>query len=145
MEVGSISHGLCTFVGAGKRDNEATAKLLVDKLVHLRIFPDERGKMSRSLLDISGELLLISQFTLYADTSRGRRPGFEGALDPTLAAPLLEHTVRLARDFGVKVETGRFGADMRVFVENDGPVTILLATPGEATPFMGTSSSSDQL
>lgn len=127
--VGEVGAGLCAFVGAGKGDDERAAGGLVDKIVNLRIFPDDSGKMSRSLLDVGGELLLVSQFTLYGDTRKGRRPSFEGALDPALAAPLLDKTVALARARGVAVATGRFGADMRVFVENDGPVTILLSYP----------------
>lgn len=134
VAIGTINRGLCAFVGAGKGDDEASAKLLVDKMVQLRIFPDDQGKMSRSLLDIGGELLLISQFTLYGDTRKGRRPSFEGALEPALASPLIDRTIELARAHGIKVETGRFGADMKVFVENDGPVTILLTTPGDNGP-----------
>jgi len=129
--VGAAGAGLCAFVGAGKGDDERAAEALVDKIVNLRIFPDDQGKMSRSLLDVGGELLLVSQFTLYGDTRKGRRPSFEGALAPQLAAPLLDHTVALARARGVKVATGQFGADMRVFVENDGPVTILLSTAAD--------------
>lgn len=132
--VGAVGAGLCAFVGAGKGDDERAAGSLVDKIVNLRVFPDEQGKMSRSLLDLGGELLLVSQFTLYGDTRKGRRPSFEGALDPALAAPLIEHTVGLARARGVRVATGRFGADMQVFVENDGPVTLLLATSGDDWP-----------
>lgn len=132
--VGAIDRGLCAFVGAGKGDDEAAAKALIDKIVLLRIFPDEQGKMSRSLIDSGGALLLVSQFTLYGDTRKGRRPSFEGALEPALAAPLLDRAADLARAHGLRVETGRFGADMRVFVENDGPVTILLATPGDSGP-----------
>lgn len=129
--VGAIDRGLCAFVGAGKGDNENSARALVDKIVHLRVFPDDRGKMSRSLLDIGGALLLVSQFTLYGDTRKGRRPSFENALEPALAEPLLERSVALARTHGLRVETGRFGASMQVYVENDGPVTLLLTSPGE--------------
>ncbi|MCU0659930.1 MAG: D-aminoacyl-tRNA deacylase [Polyangiaceae bacterium] len=132
--VGAIGPGLCTFLGAGKGDDDATAFALLEKILRLRIFPDERGKMSLSLLDCQGELLLVSQFTLYGDTRKGRRPSFEGALAPALAEPLLDRTVAFVRSLGVKVETGRFGADMRVFVENDGPVTLPLASPGDTWP-----------
>lgn len=116
--VGAVKAGLCAFVGAGKGDGERAAASLVDKIVNLRVFQDEQGKMSRSLLDIGGELLLVSQFTLYGDTRKGRRPSFEGALEPGLAAPLIERTVELARATGLTVATGRFGADMKVFVDS---------------------------
>jgi D-tyrosyl-tRNA(Tyr) deacylase len=129
--VGAIDRGLCAFVGAGKGDDEEKARALIDKIARLRVFPDEQGKMSRSLLDVGGALLLVSQFTLYGDTRKGRRPSFEGALDPALAEPLLERAVAFARAHGLRVETGRFGASMQVYVENDGPVTLLLTSPGE--------------
>jgi D-tyrosyl-tRNA(Tyr) deacylase len=127
--VGSIEHGLVAFVGIGKGDGEAEARYLVDKIASLRVFEDEQGKMNRALADVAGGLLLVSQFTLYGDTSRGRRPGFDHAMPPAEAERLYDHVVMLARARHSPVETGRFRADMRVLVDNDGPVTLLLETP----------------
>lgn len=124
--VGEIGPGLCAFVGAGKGDGEREAAWVVDKLANLRVFADADGRMSRSLLDTGGGLLVVSQFTLYGDARKGRRPGFDAALDPALAQPLLERVVELARQRCMQVAAGRFGADMRVIVDNDGPITILL-------------------
>jgi D-tyrosyl-tRNA(Tyr) deacylase len=127
--VGRIEKGLVAFVGIGKGDGEADARWLVDKIIGLRAFEDEQGKMNRALADVAGGLLLVSQFTLYGDTSRGRRPGFDAAMPPAEAEPLYERVVALARERHAVVETGRFRADMRVLVDNDGPVTLLLETP----------------
>jgi D-tyrosyl-tRNA(Tyr) deacylase len=127
--VGSIEHGLVAFVGIGKGDGEAEARYLVDKIVELRVFEDEQGKMNRSLADVAGGLLVVSQFTLYGDTSRGRRPGFDRAMPPVEAENLYDHVVTLARARHSPVATGRFRADMRVLVDNDGPVTLLVETP----------------
>jgi D-tyrosyl-tRNA(Tyr) deacylase len=127
--VGRIEKGLIAFVGIGKGDGEADARWLVDKIIGLRAFEDEQGKMNRALADVAGGLLLVSQFTLYGDTSRGRRPGFDAAMPPAEAEPLYERVVALARERHPTVETGRFRADMRVLVDNDGPVTLLLETP----------------
>ena len=127
--VGDIGHGLVAFVAVGKGDGEAQARYLVDKIIELRIFEDEQGKMNRALADVGGGLLLVSQFTLYGDTSRGRRPGFDGAMPPAEAEPLYERVVAMARERHPTVETGRFRADMRVLVDNDGPVTLLLESP----------------
>ena len=124
--VGAIGHGLVAFVGAGKGDTEVDVTYLVEKITNLRVFPDEAGRMSRSLIDTGLALLFVSQFTVYGDVRRGRRPGFDDAMDPGEAEPLLEKLVALARSKGVRVETGRFRADMRVTVENDGPVTLLI-------------------
>jgi D-tyrosyl-tRNA(Tyr) deacylase len=127
--VGRIEKGLVAFIGVGKGDGEADARWLVDKIIGLRAFEDEQGKMNRALADVAGGLLLVSQFTLYGDTSRGRRPGFDAAMPPAEAEPLYDRIVALARERHAVVETGRFRADMRVLVDNDGPVTLLLETP----------------
>jgi D-tyrosyl-tRNA(Tyr) deacylase len=128
--VGRIEQGLVAFVGIGQGDGEAEARYLVDKITSLRVFEDEQGKMNRALADVAGGLLLVSQFTLYGDTSRGRRPGFDRAMPPAEAEPLYDRVVALARARHAPVATGRFRADMRVLVDNDGPVTLLLETPG---------------
>jgi D-tyrosyl-tRNA(Tyr) deacylase len=124
--VGSIGQGLCILLGVGPLDTAGVAATLAAKCAELRIFNDETGKMNLSLLDVNGAALVISQFTLYADTSRGRRPGFTGAAPPAVAAPLVEAFAAALRDRGVPVETGVFGADMLVEIHNDGPVTIWL-------------------
>ena len=127
--VGRIERGLVAFVGIGKGDGEAEARYLVDKITSLRVFEDDEGKMNRALADVAGGLLLVSQFTLYGDTSRGRRPGFDRAMPPAEAERLYDRVVTLARERHSPVETGRFRADMRVLVDNDGPVTLLVETP----------------
>lgn len=123
---GSIGQGFLALVGFCPTDTEAVLPKLIDKLVHLRVFEDENGKMNRSLLDIGGSVLSVSQFTLYADCRKGRRPSFTGAARPELAEPLYEAFNARLREAGVHVETGVFGADMQVSLVNDGPVTILL-------------------
>jgi D-tyrosyl-tRNA(Tyr) deacylase len=123
---GSIGHGALVLVGIADGDTEMEANWLVDKLLDLRIFEDDEGKLNRSLRDLNGELMLVSQFTLLADTRKGRRPSFAAAARPEQAVPLYEHMVRRARDQGVTVATGRFGARMRVELVNEGPVTIIL-------------------
>jgi D-tyrosyl-tRNA(Tyr) deacylase len=120
--------GIVVLVGVGPDDGAAEARLLADKIAGLRIFADEVGKMNLSLLDVGGGALVISQFTLYADLSRGRRPGFTGAAAPDLAAPLVERVAEELRALGVPVQGGRFGAHMQVALVNDGPVTIVLNT-----------------
>jgi D-aminoacyl-tRNA deacylase len=122
--VGQIGQGLLVLLGIGRDDSEVQVKTLVDKIVHLRIFGDDEGKMNRSLLDIGGEVLLISQFTLYADIRKGRRPSFVEAAPPTLAEPLVERFRDAIAAYGLRVETGVFGAHMDVELLNDGPVTI---------------------
>jgi len=124
--VGSVGRDLVAFIGAAHGDTDADLEYLVGKIVGLRVFADEAGKMSRALLDAGGGLLVVSQFTVFGDVRRGLRPSFDGAMEPRAAEAMLDDLVRRARGRGVHVETGRFGADMRVFVENDGPVTILL-------------------
>jgi len=124
--VGRIGRGLVVFVGVASGDTEKDAQYLVQKTVNLRIFSDEAGKFNLSALDIKGELLLVSQFTLLADTRKGRRPSFVEAAPPAQAEQLFEQFVEQARATGLKVETGRFQQYMQVEIHNDGPVTILL-------------------
>jgi D-tyrosyl-tRNA(Tyr) deacylase len=125
-EVGRIGQGLCVFVGVAAGDNEEDAGYLVSKTINLRIFADAAGKFNLSLLDIKGELLLVSQFTLLADARRGRRPSFTDAAPPAEAARLFEHFVAQARESGLRVATGRFQEYMQVEIHNDGPVTVML-------------------
>lgn len=124
--VGAIGAGLLVFVCAEPGDDEERCSRLVDKLLRLRIFSDERGRMNRSLQDVAGGLLLVSQFTLAADTRSGHRPGFSAAAEPELGRCLFERVVELALERHPTVETGRFGAHMQVRLVNDGPVTIPL-------------------
>ncbi len=124
--VGRIGRGLVVFVGVASGDTEKDAQYLAKKTVSLRIFPDEAGRFNLSALDIKGELLMVSQFTLLADTKKGRRPSFVGAAPSAQAEVLLEQFVEQARATGLKVETGRFRQYMQVEIHNDGPVTILL-------------------
>jgi len=120
--------GLVVLVGVGPGDTEEQAKLLADKIAGLRIFADEKGKTNRSLVDIGGGALVVSQFTLFADLRRGRRPGFTTAASPDVAEPLVERVMDALRALGVPVQGGRFGADMQVELVNDGPFTIVLDT-----------------
>ena len=124
--VGHIGQGLLVLLGVGQGDSEAQVKNLADKIVYLRIFGDEAGKMNRSLLDIGGEVLVVSQFTLYADTRRGRRPSFIEAAPPALAEPLVERFKDAIAAYGLTVAGGIFGAYMEVELLNSGPVTIWL-------------------
>ena len=124
--VGQIGPGLMVLLGAGLEDGDADADWIARKIAELRIFEDEAGKMNRSIEDVNGSILLVSQFTLFADTSRGRRPSFIGALAPDRAAPLIERAAASLKARGLTVETGSFGADMDVRLVNRGPVTILL-------------------
>jgi D-tyrosyl-tRNA(Tyr) deacylase len=124
--VGSIGPGLVVLVGVANGDTEKDARYLAQKTVELRIFPDDAGKLNLSALDIKGELLVVSQFTLLADTRKGRRPSFVEAAPPAQAEGLFEQFVAAARASGLKVETGRFQQYMLVEIHNDGPVTILL-------------------
>jgi D-aminoacyl-tRNA deacylase len=123
--VGAIERGLLVYLGIGRDDQPADRAYLLRKVVGLRIFPDDSGKMSRSVGDVSGKLLVVSQFTLYGDVSRGQRPGFDGAMRGPEAKDVCDAFVREARAL-IPVETGRFGADMKVSSLNDGPVTIWL-------------------
>ena len=124
---GEIGQGFLVLLGVGPADTEAQAVRLADKICGLRIFEDEAGKMNRNLEAVGGSLLVVSQFTLYADTS-SRRPGFTGAAKPDQAIPLYEDFMAHCRERGFRVEHGEFGADMQVASVNDGPVTILLDT-----------------
>ncbi|MEM6333327.1 MAG: D-aminoacyl-tRNA deacylase [Planctomycetota bacterium] len=127
--VGAIDEGLLILLGVGEGDTDAELDTLASKIVNLRLFRDERGRFDRSLLDIAGEALVVSQFTLYADCRKGRRPSFTGAAGPELAEPMCNRFADRLRELGVpRVETGRFAADMRVELCNDGPVTIWLDT-----------------
>lgn len=123
---GKIDRGLLLLVGVGPEDSEKESMLLADKCAGLRIFSDEDGKMNLSLLDVGGGALVVSQFTLYGDCSKGRRPGFGGAADPEKANALYLQFAEALRDLGVHVETGMFGAHMEVELVNDGPVTLML-------------------
>jgi D-tyrosyl-tRNA(Tyr) deacylase len=123
---GAIGPGLCVLLGVAEGDDEAEAVRLAEKTARLRVFENEDGKFDRSLLDTGGEALVVSQFTLLADTAKGNRPSFSGAARPEVAEPLYERFVRALRELGVQVETGAFGARMAVELVNDGPVTIVI-------------------
>jgi len=125
---GEIGRGLLVYLGIGPGDTEAEVRWMAAKIAALRIFPDEAGRFDRSVLDTEGEVLVVSQFTLYADTRRGRRPSFVEAAPPEVAEPLVERVVEALRAAGLTVATGRFGAHMLVDAVNDGPVTIVLDT-----------------
>lgn len=126
--VGEIGAGLLVLLGVAKPDTAADSALLVEKVLNLRIFPDADGKMNCSLLDTQGSLLVVSQFTLYGDCRKGRRPGFDAAAPAGQARALYQSFVEIARRSGVRVETGVFQAHMEVALVNDGPVTLLLET-----------------
>jgi D-tyrosyl-tRNA(Tyr) deacylase len=124
---GEIERGLLVLLGAGAGDTDEDLRYVVDKVTNLRIFPDDAGKMNKSVLDIGGGVLVVSQFTLYGDVRQGRRPAFTGALEPVAAKALYERSLDEIRKAGVaRVEAGEFAADMKVELLNDGPVTILL-------------------
>lgn len=124
--VGAIERGLVAFVGAEKGDTDADLNYTVNKIAGLRVFPDDQGRMSRALSDIGGSLLAISQFTLFGDMRRGLRPSFDDAMEPAAAEALFNRFVGELKARGLPVETGQFRAMMDVYVENDGPVTILI-------------------
>lgn len=124
--VGKIGRGILVLLGVSKADTEADADYLAAKVAGLRIFDDENGKMNVSLLDNGGEVLVVSQFTLYGDTRKGKRPSFDEAAPPQVANELYQHFVGKIREVGIRCETGRFQAMMQVELVNDGPVTILL-------------------
>ena len=124
--VGEINKGFNVLLGISKEDTEEDMKYIKDKIVNLRVFSDENDKMNLSLLDIKAELLLISQFTLYGDARKGRRPNFMNALGGEEAKKFYDKFIEMMKETGLKVQTGIFGADMKVDIKNDGPVTILL-------------------
>ena len=124
--VAEIGPGLVILLGIAPQDSEEQARWLVDKVANLRIFGDEAGKFNRSLLETGGSAIVVSQFTLYADARKGRRPSFTGAALPEIAQPLVERFAVLLRERGVPTQTGEFGAHMLVEIDNDGPVTIQL-------------------
>ncbi len=124
--VAEIGPGLVILLGVGHGDGEEQARYLAEKIAHLRIFDDEQGKLNRSILEIGGEALVVSQFTLYADTRKGRRPSFVDAALPEVASPLVLRFAELLTELGVPTQTGVFGAHMLVEIHNDGPVTIWL-------------------
>jgi len=130
--VGRIAGGLLVLLGVADGDCEKDAEYLADKIVNLRIFSDDRSKFNLSLLNVTGELLVISQFTLLADTRKGRRPGFSAAAQPEKAETLYNYFVKRLKQTGLKVETGEFGAHMMVEIANDGPVTIMLDSADSA-------------
>ncbi len=125
-EVATIGPGFLVLVGVGREDDESDAVWLAEKTVNLRVFADDAGKLNLSLLETGGELLAVSQFTLLGDCRRGRRPSFSSAAPPDLGLRLYERYVDACREFGVRVETGKFGAHMQVQLTNDGPVTLIL-------------------
>ncbi|NWG35159.1 MAG: D-tyrosyl-tRNA(Tyr) deacylase [Chloroflexi bacterium] len=124
--IASIGKGLLILLGVGYGDGEEEAKFLAEKVANLRIFEDEQGKTNLSILDVKGEAIVVSQFTLYADTRKGRRPSFTDAALPDVARPLVDRFVELLRGYGVAAQSGQFGAHMLVEIHNDGPVTIWL-------------------
>lgn len=130
--VGEIKQGLMLLIGIQEEDNEEDANWLVQKILNLRIFSDEEGKLNRSILDIKGELLCISQFTLLADYKKGNRPSFIKAAKPEVAIPLFEYIKTEFAKSGLRVESGVFGADMQVSLQNDGPVTIVMDSKTKA-------------
>ena len=124
--VGQIGAGLCVFLGIGTSDDETNATYLADKIIHLRIFEDEQGKMNRSVTDVRGEILVVSQFTLYGDSSKGNRPSFTGAAPPAGARRLYDYFVDRLKGSGLAISTGLFQAKMIVSLANDGPVTLIV-------------------
>jgi len=128
QQAATIGPGFVLLVGAGSDDDESTVRRLADKMVDLRVFADEAGKMNLSLEDVKGSALIVSQFTLFADMSRGRRPSLLKAGDPKRAEELYLAFIQRFRERGIETQTGSFGADMRVTIENDGPVTLVLSS-----------------
>ena len=124
--ISDIGKGLLILLGVGHGDGEEQAKFLAEKIANLRIFEDDQGKTNLSILDVKGEAIVVSQFTLYADARKGRRPSFTDAALPDVAAPLVDRFADLLREQGVPTQTGKFGAHMDVEIHNDGPVTVWL-------------------
>jgi D-aminoacyl-tRNA deacylase len=135
--VGEIDRGLVVLLAVGREDTEEDARHIVDKTVNLRIFPDDEGRFDRSALDVAADLLVVSQFTLYGDTRKGRRPSFVEAAAPEAADTLFKDAVQMYRDTGLKVETGVFQTHMVVSIQNDGPVTIWLDSTDRRKPRRG--------
>ena len=135
--VGRIEKGLVVFVGIGQDDEDEDARYVVEKVVNLRIFDDEDGRFDVSALDAAAQLLVVSQFTLYADVRKGRRPSFTDAAPPEKAQPLFDRTVGLFRETGLRVETGRFQQRMVVDIQNDGPVTLMVDSADRHKPRRG--------
>ena len=125
-EVGRIKKGLLVFIGVGRYDNDTDLTWLINKLVNMRIFPDETSKMNNSIVDVNGSVLLVSQFTLYASTKKGNRPSFVNSADPKIAKLFYNKFITALKELSVNVETGVFGANMQIELVNDGPVTICL-------------------
>jgi D-tyrosyl-tRNA(Tyr) deacylase len=124
--IAEIGNGLLILLGVGKEDNEENARILAEKISHLRIFTDEQGKMNLSVLDINGSAIVVSQFTLFADTRKGNRPSFIDAATPEIASPLCDRFAEKLQQMGIPTQTGEFGTHMMVEILNDGPVTISL-------------------
>jgi len=124
--ISSIGKGLLILLGVGHGDGEEQAKFIAEKIANLRVFEDEQGKTNLSILDVKGEAIVVSQFTLYADTRKGRRPSFIDAALPNVAEPLVNRVIELLREHGVPTQTGKFGHHMAVEIHNDGPVTVWL-------------------
>lgn len=129
--IGSIGKGIAVLLGVGLEDTDKDSAYLAEKILNLRIFEDENGKMNISLLDIKGELLIISQFTLYGDCRNGKRPSYDKAARPEVAELIYEKFVNQCKNYGIKVETGRFQAMMKVEIHNEGPVTLMLDSKKE--------------
>jgi D-tyrosyl-tRNA(Tyr) deacylase len=124
--VGLVGKGLLVYLSVSRTDTKRNAEFIADKIANLRVFPDENDKMNLSVRDIGGEILLVSNFTLHGDCRKGRRPGFDNAAEPSFANELYEYVVGLVRQQGIKLETGIFGASMKVQSINDGPVTFII-------------------
>jgi D-tyrosyl-tRNA(Tyr) deacylase len=124
--VGLVGKGLLVYLSVSRTDSKTNAEFIADKIANLRVFPDENDKMNLSVRDIGGEILLVSNFTLHGDCRKGRRPGFDNAAEPSFANELYEYVVGLVRQQGIKLETGIFGASMKVQSINDGPVTFII-------------------
>ena len=124
--IAEIGHGLVVLLGVGEGDGETEIRYLAEKIAQMRIFEDAQGKMNLSILDVGGEAIVVSQFTLYANTKKGRRPSFVHAAPPEIAAPLVEEFTKVLAAQGIPTQSGEFGADMLVEINNDGPVTIWL-------------------
>jgi len=127
--IAEIDLGMVILLGIGPYDDEKIARFLAEKIVHLRIFDDDEGKMNRSLVDVQGQAIVVSQFTLYADTRKGRRPSFTDAAPPDIARPIVDQFASFLREHGIATQTGQFGVHMLVDIENNGPVTIWMEHP----------------